>query len=103
MVMETVTIPIEVTPDLVVSKSEKEKYGDKIITKKYAYIFSYDMCFVKKTDAEGNHVPYSDPEFFAIRVKDGKVQIMDNKYGWLVDYEATAKYFEIQAEKDLLK
>jgi hypothetical protein len=103
MVMETVTIPIEVTPDLIVLKSEKEKYGDKIIHKKYAYIFSHEMCFVKNTDADGNYTGYSDPEFFAIRFKDGKVQIMNNKHGWLVDSAATEKYFEIQAEKDLLK
>ena len=102
--METVTISIEVTPDLVMIKHEKERYStDKMIFRKYSYIFSHDMCLIRNVDEAGNPIGYSDPEFFAVRLKDGKVQVLDKKWGWLADLEATEKYAELIAEKELLK
>lgn len=99
---ETITIPIEVSPDLVIIKSEKERYGDKMVFRRYTYIFSHEMCQVYESDENGQMKGYQEREFVACRVNNGKVQTLDRKLGWIVDLIATREYMNKSAEESIL-
>lgn len=102
--MGRITIPVEVTPDVSLIRevglsldSSRPEYQSMV------FILSHGMVMVTDCDAEGTTKSYHTPKYYGCRLRDGRIEVLDIRYGWRVDEGATKLYAEQKAEEELLK
>lgn len=100
--MDVVTIPIQVYPDIVLEKPNDSSYSGTR-NDRFSYILSQSIIVIRELDANGDPVKYSSPRYMACRIIANKIEVMDSKFGWIVDELATKAYIEKQADKALLE
>jgi hypothetical protein len=102
--MGRITIPVEVTPDISLIREVGLSLGaNKPEYQSMVFILSHGMVMVTDCDVEGNIKSYHTPKYYGCRLTNGRIEVLDVRYGWRVDQEATKKYAEEKAEEELLK
>lgn len=93
-----------VEPDLAYLTIRK-KYDDKLEHIYCSFSFINNICIMEKCEADGSPITNSwdvSKEYIACKLEEGHVMIMDMRIGWVRADEATEKYIEILADKELL-
>jgi hypothetical protein len=99
---ERITIPVEVSPDISFVREDKEPGASNKSYHFFAFMIEHGMVMIQECDQNGVSKSYNYPKYYGCRIKNGRVEILNERHGWRVDEEATKKYADIKAEKELL-
>jgi hypothetical protein len=83
----------------------KKKYDDKLEYFQCSFSFVNNICIMEKCEADGSSITNSwdvNKEYIACKLEDGHVMVIDSRTGWVRAEDATNRYSEILAEKELL-
>lgn len=90
-----------VEPDFTISRRVKT-YSDNYDHHLLHFCLEENIMIVEDTDEEFQPKSWDNPRFMSIKIEDNRVWYLHQVRGWLPHEDATNKYAEILAEKELL-
>lgn len=89
-----------IRPDLVIVQEDRTYVGNYY---KMSYAFSEELVIRRDCLQNGtNKYSYEDGTYVACKLVKDEIFVMHSTYGWVFDEEATKKWHDIIAERELL-
>lgn len=96
-----ITIKRYIAPDFTLHQ-KKKSYSDNYDYHVLHFSIKENFLIIEDADEEFN-IKYGTSEVGALKLEDGFIYFLDKRNGWLPHLEATEKYAEILAEKEMLR